>query len=66
MKNDVVLRMTRVQALQQGLLICECGHPENNHFDWDTNPCAHCYCKEYREIAKVGDLVEIEQACVVK
>jgi len=53
----VTIQMTRKQALEQGLLTCDCGHPENNHFDWDLNPCAHCHCKSYEERPRVGKFV---------
>jgi hypothetical protein len=64
-KKLITLQMTRRQALEQGLLVCKCGHPENNHFDFgdgDT-PCAHCShpkCTKYREVARssVGTLIE--------
>jgi hypothetical protein len=26
---------------------CTCGHPDNNHFDFDSQPCAHCSCKAF-------------------
>lgn len=48
----VTVTMTHDQALALGLLRCECGHPPNNHFDFDKRPCAHCRnpkCEEYRE-----------------
>lgn len=50
----VTLRMTRKQAMYYGLLICECGYPQNNHFD-GTGPCAHnSECKAYTERARTG------------
>lgn len=48
----VVLRMTRLSALRAGLLFCTCGHPENNHFSFNNNPCAHCDCRSYTEHAR--------------
>lgn len=57
--KTVTLTMTRKRALELGLLVCACGHPENNHFGtgrWagkDTfggRHCARCTeCKGYRE-----------------
>jgi hypothetical protein len=61
-KNKKILfEMTRQQALEQGLLVCEnCGYPENNHFD--HGPCAHDNrCKQYKETAKVGKIVKKEK-----
>ena len=48
--------MTEKQALEQGLVVCECGHPKNNHFDFESFPCAHCKCKKYTATARVGVL----------
>jgi len=54
----VAIEMTREAALLFGLLICECGHPANNHFDY-VKSCAHCdECKKYREKARVGKLIK--------
>ena len=60
--STIIIEMTRKDALELGLLACECGHPINNHF---TNvspesfwPCAHCKCTAYREIARRGRLVK--------
>jgi hypothetical protein len=53
----ITIRMTRKQALEQGLLICLCGHPENNHFSHGTRSCARCECTNYKEKARVGELV---------
>ncbi len=56
--NTVIrFEMPRKIALELGLLTCTCGHPENNHFDWKLEPCAHCECKEYTEIPRAGKLV---------
>jgi hypothetical protein len=52
--ETLVLEMTRKRALELGLITCMCGHPENNHFDWKPQPCAHCNCRELREIPKRG------------
>lgn len=50
----MVFTMPRSSALSLGLLICLCKHRENNHFDFDKNPCAHCECKEYTETCITG------------
>ena len=60
-RSDVTLRMTRKRALELGLLICECGWPENNHFDHGSRPCAHSTCKAYRERGVSGTTVVSEQ-----
>jgi hypothetical protein len=52
--DALVFEMSEEEALQQGLLICKCGHPKNNHFGWGS--CAHCKCTKYRPVAKVGTL----------
>lgn len=54
-KRSEILRfeMTRAEALERGLLICECGHPENNHFP-HNNACTHCKCQKYEEKARGG------------
>ncbi len=62
MKKTYTIRLTREEALQQGLLTCECGHPINNHFDFSAldrkyKPCAHCKCKDYKEVARIGELI---------
>lgn len=48
----LILKMTRQRALELGLLVCKCGHPENNHFDF--GPCAHCKCKGLEEVGRSG------------
>lgn len=35
-------------ALALGIVFCECGHPPNNHFDFDKKPCAHCKCEKLK------------------
>lgn len=48
----VTLSMTRQRALELDLLVCTCGHRENNHFDHGNSLCAHCReCKGYKEDA---------------
>lgn len=47
--------MTRERALELGLLICTCGHPENNHFDHGEHGCARCdKCQGYQEVGIKG------------
>lgn len=44
-KKNVVLnfKMSRQTAWELGLLICECGHRENNHYlDGDCARCSEC------------------------
>lgn len=53
--TDVVtLTMTRQRALEIGLLVCSCGHPENNHFNQDRCPCVRCACVEFVEVGRPG------------
>jgi hypothetical protein len=54
--DTITLKMTRKDAIELGLLTCECGHPENNHFDMKKKPCAHCKCNEYSERSVRGTL----------
>ena len=40
------VKITELQAEKLGILRCKsCGHPKNNHFNFDNKPCAH-YSKE--------------------
>ena len=51
----LTLRMTENTAMKFGLLVCECGHPKNNHFDFDHFCCAHCKeCNGYKQIGRNG------------
>lgn len=52
--GKVVIRYTRQQALELGLLVCECGHAPNTHFKHGQQACAICECKCYREKARGG------------
>lgn len=56
--TKIHLEMDRVDALRANLLVCECGHPSNNHFLHDTKPCAHCKCQAYVETARYGRLLK--------
>lgn len=46
--------MSRQRAIELGLLICDCGHRSNNHFQHGKRPCAHCICKVYCERGITG------------
>ena len=54
MESKLVFLMTRKQALENDLLVCKCGHRENNHFTGDGCPCAQCDCNKYTELPRVG------------
>lgn len=61
----VTLRMTVEEALKYGLIICECGHPLNNHFGFPTSlqplensNCARCDCPKYKPKPRVGKFVK--------
>lgn len=45
-------RMSEARAFELGLLICECGHRNNNHFDWSA--CAYCGCKKHKIVPVYG------------
>lgn len=53
--DRMTLVLSRGRALELGLLVCACGHPENNHFgrgepNFGGRSCARCeVCKGYRE-----------------
>jgi hypothetical protein len=51
----LVFEMTEEEALKYGLITCACGHPKNNHFGEDE-PCAHCNCKKYNPVPRVGTM----------
>ena len=56
--KTIKFSMAREKALEIGLLICGCGHPENNHFmdahTFTGTGCAFCECKKYDEKAISG------------
>lgn len=56
MSERVTISYTRDQAQALGLLTCKCGHPPNNHFNFSAQeqPCAHCSCRAYHEVARGG------------
>jgi len=59
MSNTVTIKFTRKAAYEQGLLICECGYPKNNHFDSGKGKCAHTEkCDGYKEKARYGKIVK--------
>ena len=62
LKQMLVLRMTRQRALELGLLVCTCGHPENNHFRHGGMSCAHCDCTGLKEVGRKGVDVKKSQA----
>ena len=62
MSTKIRIEMTRRQAYSFGLLICECGYPKNNHFDFGKKVCPHTNeCKGYKEIARVGKLLKVRE-----
>lgn len=56
----IIIKMTRKEALEHGLLNCKhCRLPVNNHFDWGERKCAHdSNCPGYEEKARVGTLIK--------
>lgn len=55
-----VVEFTHEEMQKRGLLICRCGHPDNNHFRLRKGPCAHCKCEKYDEIVRYGGkLIEV-------
>ncbi len=50
----MIIKLTQKQAEQLGLVTCECGHPNNNHFGNKKGACAHCKCLKYRQILRYG------------
>ena len=58
MKNKIILEITRREAKEFGLLICECGWPENNHFKFGRKKCAHdLSCTGYKEVSRIGKIL---------
>lgn len=54
--------ITHKAAVTMGLVRCSCGHPENNHFDFDACPCAHCACKQYDpKVSSSFDLLAVSR-----
>lgn len=58
-KLQTKLLLSIEDALKYGLILCACGHPPNNHFEFRDRPCAFCDCKAYVMKARVGELVEV-------
>lgn len=57
--KTVIIKMSRKEALEYGLLVCKCGYPENNHFSTGKRECAHDkQCTGYREISRMGTLLK--------
>lgn len=57
----IVFSMHRSEALELGLLVCKCGHKTDDHIGYYKN-CTECNCKEYKEIAPMGKIVN-EDLC---
>jgi len=56
--KTITVKFTRNEAKKLGLLICTCGYPENNHFDFGKKTCAHTSnCKGYKEVLRWGKVV---------
>lgn len=54
----MLIKLTRKEALSLGLLVCKCGYPPNNHFDFGKKLCAHTNkCTGYKEKLRIGKLV---------
>lgn len=55
----VTIKMTQQEGYERGLLVCECGWPKNNHYDFGKKECAHNNtCTGYKEVARVGKLIK--------
>lgn len=53
------IQLTRKEAARFNLLVCGCEHPRSNHFNHlRAKPCAHCDCKKYREVLRVGKKIK--------
>lgn len=57
MRKTITIKFSVADAHKLGLLICACGHLENNHYRWGTVGCAHCTCLMYRERPRLGKIV---------
>lgn len=61
--KTVTIKMTRQEALEMGLLVCECGWPENNHWEGhhgghNNRTCPHNpLCTGFKERARRGKLI---------
>ena len=58
MSKYVTIKMTRKDAKGLGLLICTCGYPENNHYNFGKRECAFTFCGGYEEIARCGKIIK--------
>lgn len=58
MKKSLTIKFTRKEVEALGLVKCKCGHPKNNHYDFDYKGCAHCECMGYDEKVRYGKLVK--------
>lgn len=57
--KTITIKFTMKDARSLGLLVCECGYPKNNHFDFGKKVCAHTdKCKGYKEVPRYGKLIK--------
>jgi hypothetical protein len=71
MKNKIIIETTLKELEKHGLVICECGHPPNNHFlqfDDNDKSCSRCNCPNYRPKILLGKKAgqvepELKPAC---
>jgi len=66
MSKMLFFKVSHENALKGDLIICECGHRPNNHFEWDERSCAHCPCKKLRLRARWGSLITEEEMTKAK
>lgn len=57
----LMFTMSKKRALELGLVFCTCGHPPNNHFDFDKKPCAHCKCRAFTMCSRAGVKLSIKK-----
>lgn len=59
MSRSITIKMSRKDAKELGLLVCQCGWPKNNHFDFGEKKCAHSKrCKGYKERSRRGKIIK--------
>lgn len=55
----MLLKVSRKELQKYGLLVCECGWPENNHFSFGKRKCANTNsCSGYKEVPRIGSLIK--------
>lgn len=54
---DLIIHITRMDAVGLDLLRCECGHKNIDHHA-DYKACMKCDCKEYRETVRRGKIIK--------